>query len=129
MRGMVALEAGSLGESAGGFFAGEAAVDFDDLSSGSVDEGDLGTVVAALGTEIRFKHDGGTVGREGPEKFHGCGADSAGEFDIARSPLEGGEERLLDVVLGEERKAKALASVVLPEAGGPETRTMRCFVA
>jgi len=59
-----------------------------------------------LRAEIRFEHDGGTVRRERPEHSHRSSAHSARELSVARKTVHRDEERFLDVVLGEERKAE-----------------------
>ena len=120
---MVAFFAGAFGEPARGFFAGNAAVDFDDVRF-SEEKGDLVALVLSLSTKIGFEHNGGAMRREGPEKFHGRGADTAGELDVAGGAVHGGEQGFLDVVLGEEREAEALGKWAADGglAGGGWTR-------
>jgi len=104
--GVVALAAGARGEAAGGFFEGQAAVNFDDVGGGE-ERGDLVALVAAAGTEVGLEDEGWAVGREGPEEVHCGGADEAGGGEVAGGGVERGEEGFLDVVFGEEGKAEA----------------------
>jgi hypothetical protein len=108
VRGVVAFEAGAAGEASRGFFAGQAAVDFDDPGAALREGGDFGSLLRVPGAEICFEHEGRAVGGEGPEEVHGGVADPAGEFEVAGRPVEGGEEGFLDVVFGEEGEAQAL---------------------
>jgi len=108
MCGVMALLRGPFGEAAGGFLKRKAAENFDGPSVGQSEESrDLFALVPALGAEVRFENESGTVRGEGPEQFHGGIADAAGGFEVAGNARERGEEGFLDVVLGEQGEAEA----------------------